>query len=278
MKAFTKLTALTGMFIILVSFNSCKESQPEKRFVSLKKEHTGLDFANRLTENDSINIIDNEFVYNGAGVALGDLNGDGLDDIFFAGNQVANRLFINKGNLKFKDTSPESKIQKTDSLQWSSGVALVDINADGRLDIYVCNTFRKIDSRRKNLLYINQGNNDSGVPVFKELAESYGLDDDTYSSHAQFFDFDQDGDLDIFIGVNRIEGIDPSQFRPLEDDGSSQSKDRLYENTFNDSLQRQVFVDISDKAGIRYHGYSIVPSLMILTTTGGQISMSPMIF
>ena len=217
----------------------------------------GLDFNNKLIENDSINILDNEFVYNGAGLALGDMNGDGYDDLFFAGNQVANKLFLNKGKLKFDDISPTANIAKPDTLMWSSGVSLVDVNADGKLDIYVCNTFRKVPSQRNNLLYINQGNDANGVPTFKEMAQSYGVADDTYSSHAQFFDFDNDGDLDLFIGVNRIEGIDPSEFRPLEDDGTSMSRDQaLREHLGNDSLNRQIFVDVSEKAGIRYHGYS----------------------
>lgn len=244
------------LLLLLISNNGCTNAVPKTRFMKVDISESGLDFNNQLTENDSINIIDNEFVYNGAGVALGDLNNDGLDDIFFAGNQVANKLFINGGKLKFTDVSAAADITKTDGLQWSSGVTLIDINTDGKLDIYICNTFRKVDSRRKNLLYINQGNNDKGVPIFTEMAESYGIADDTYSSHAQFFDYDNDGDLDLFIGVNRIEGIDPSEFRPLKDDGTSMSKDRLYENKWNDSLARPKFVNVSEKAGIRYHGYS----------------------
>ncbi|SDE75335.1 Repeat domain-containing protein [Pricia antarctica] len=246
---------ITVVLFLIFSYG-CTDSEDSTRFVKIDSSKSGLDFNNQLSENDSINIIDSEFVYNGAGVALGDLNGDGMDDVFFAGNQVDNKLFLNKGKFKFEDSSAPSKIGKTDTLQWSSGVSIVDINTDGKLDIYICNTFRKRDTRRKNLLYINQGNTADGIPLFEEMAEAYGVADDSYSSHAQFFDYDNDGDLDLFIGVNRIEGIDPTQFRPLDDDGSSLSKDRLYENQENDSLGHPNFVNVSEKAGIRYHGYS----------------------
>ncbi len=246
--------AMTCMVLILCS---CEKNElPTKLFTKIDAASSGLNFSNQLTENDSINILDNEFVYNGAGVALGDVNGDGFDDVFLAGNQVDNKLFLNKGKLKFKDVSQMAHIGKRDTLNWSSGVTLIDINLDGRLDIYVCNTFRKNQEQRANLLYINQGNTADGIPTFKEMAKVYGVDDTTYSSHAQFFDYDNDGDLDLFIGVNRIEGINPSQFSPLEDDGTSLSRDKLYENTWSDSLNHQRFIDVSDQAGIRYHGYS----------------------
>ncbi|WP_089261912.1 VCBS repeat-containing protein [Maribacter sedimenticola] len=246
------LFLLCSFFLYL----GCNDNNPKKLFTVLDATTTGLNFSNPIFENDSINIIDNEFVYNGAGVAIADINGDGLDDIFLAGNQVDNALFLNEGNLKFRDVSKESNIGKTDSLQWSSGVTVLDINLDGLQDIYVCNTFRKDSTQRKNLLFINQGNNNKNVPVFKEEASKYGLDDTTYSSHAQFFDYDNDGDLDVFIGVNRIEGINPNQFSPLTDDGTSKSKDILYENVFVDSISEPRFIDVSTKAGIRYHGYS----------------------
>ncbi len=243
-----------GILAIFLLTN-CK-NEPKAMFTIVPASTSGLNFNNLLSENDSINILDNEFVYNGAGVALGDINNDGLDDIFLAANQVDNKLYINKGELKFKDVTEISKIQKTDSLQWSSGVSMVDVNLDGLLDIYVCNTFRKDSLLRRNLLYINQGNNSDSIPTFIEQAEAYGLNDETYSSHAQFFDYDQDGDLDVFIGVNRIEGINPNQFSPLTDDGTSMSRDVLYENTFIDSLNQRKFIDVSEKAGIRFHGYS----------------------
>ncbi len=256
LRPFLKYHSYQLVIFLLILSSSCTDSADFTRFVKIDSSTSGLDFNNQLSENDSINIIDNEFVYNGAGVALGDLNGDGMDDILLAGNQVDNTLFLNKGKLQFEDISAVSKITKTDSLQWSSGVSVIDINTDGKLDIYICNTFRKVGSQRKNLLYVNQGNTTEGIPEFREMGEAYGIADDSYSSHAQFFDYDNDGDLDLFIGVNRIEGIDPTQFRPLDDDGSSLSKDRLYENQWNDSLKRPHFINVSEKAGIRYHGYS----------------------
>ncbi len=249
--------AIIAFVFLALLFSKCQGKKGDNvLFHTVGADYSGLNFNNRLTENDSINIIDNEFVYNGAGVGLGDVNGDGLDDIFLAGNQVDNKLFLNKGKLKFQDISASSGIGKPDSLLWSSGVSMVDINLDGRLDIYVCNTFYKDSTRRRNLLYINQGAKKGNVPSFKEMAASYGVADNSYSSHAQFFDYDNDGDLDLFIGVNRIEGINPNRFSPLTDDGSSQSKDRLYENIWEDGAAHPVFTDVSEKAGIRYHGYS----------------------
>ena len=247
-----QIVTFLSLFILI----GCSENEPKTLFTKVDSNLSGLNFNNQLSENDSINILDNEFVYNGAGVAIADINGDGLEDIFLAGNQVDNKLYLNEGKLKFRDISKEAQIGKTDSLQWSSGVTVLDINLDGLQDIYICNTFRKDSIQRKNLLYINQGNSKSNLPYFKEEAAKYGLDDQTYSSHAQFFDFDNDGDLDVFIGVNRIEGINPNQFSPLTDDGTSKSKDILYENVYIDSLDQRKFIDVSEKAGIRYHGYS----------------------
>ena len=239
------------------SFLSCTGEDPAPAlFTKVSPDDSGIHFENRLVENDSINILDNEFVYNGSGVALGDLNGDGLDDIFLAGNQVDNALYLNEGNLKFRDVSAASGVGKPDSLLWSSGVSLVDLNLDGRLDIYICNTFYRDSTQRRNLLYVNEGVGEDGIPRFSERAEAYGVADDTYSSHAQFFDYDNDGDLDLFIGVNRIDGINPSEFRPNQDDGTSLSRDRLYENRWDDTLGHPRFVNVSDSAGIRYHGYS----------------------
>ncbi|MDH5379492.1 MAG: FG-GAP-like repeat-containing protein [Cyclobacteriaceae bacterium] len=225
-------------------------------FNSVSSTVSGLTFVNEITENDTLNILENEFVYNGAGVAIGDLNNDGLQDVFLAGNQVDNKLYLNKGKLKFEDISKVSKVEKPNKLLWSSGVTLIDLNLDGKLDIYVCNTLRKPAKDRVNLFYLNVGNNEDGIPVFKESAKEFGLDNNTHSSHSQFFDFDNDGDLDLFIGVNRIEGIDPNRYKSKGEEGELISSDRLLENIWNDSLGHPIFVDISDKAGINLHGYS----------------------
>ena len=237
-------------------FCFCACSDNNELFKRIDPKYSKIEFNNKIVENDSLSILDNEFFYNGAGVALGDLNNDGLLDAFFAGNQVDNQLYINKGELQFVNESLKAGIQKKNSLIWSSGVNIVDINQDGLLDIYVCNTLRTEDKLRANLLYINQGFDEKGTPSFKEEAEAYGLNDNSYSSHAQFFDFDNDGDLDLFIGVNRIENIDPNVFQNLQSETAILSIDKLYENIGSESLGHPFFKDISKAANIKLHGFS----------------------
>ena len=229
--------------LIALVLMSCKKSV-KHHFELIDSSRSGIDFINKITESDSLNILVSEFIYNGAGVAIGDLNGDGLEDLFFTGNQVENRLYLNLGDLKFEDVSIQAGIVKPDTMYWSSGVNLVDINLDGRLDIYICNTLRKESKFRKNLLYINQGNDSQNIPIFIEMADEYGVADTSHSSHAQFFDYDGDGDLDLFIGVNHIEAKYPNAFVPLVQDGSAANRDNLFQNNWNDSLGPQVFKDV----------------------------------
>lgn len=163
-------------------------------FNKVPPSESGITFNNTVEENYHQNYFDTfAYVYNGAGVATGDFNNDGLMDIYFTGNEVPNKLYINEGNMKFKDITQTAGVDGGKG--WDNGVTLADVNNDGFLDIYVCKGgFRDADDERRNLLYINQGN-----LTFKEEAKKYGLDDDGYSIHAAFFDMDNDNDLDVYI-------------------------------------------------------------------------------
>lgn len=243
-------------FLILLIILETSCSSDTSIFKSRTSSETGIDFINEITESSTLNILENEFVYNGAGVALGDLNADGLDDIFFAGNQVDNRLYINVGGMKFEDITSQAGLRKSDNQIWSSGVSIVDVNMDGLRDIYICNTLQREGIKRANLLYINQGNNEAGIPLFLEQGREYGVADTSYSSHAQFFDYDNDGDLDLFIGVNQIEGRKPNSIVEYGIDSSALSSDKLYRNDINPGEGIYKFTDVSLEAGLLYDGFS----------------------
>ena len=170
---------------------SCKTGN-SKLFTSLDANHTGIEFSNILREDESANVMNYLYFYNGGGIAVGDINNDGLPDILFTGNMVSNRLYLNKGNLKFEDITASSGI--TGFQGWCTGASMVDINQDGLLDIYICRSADVVPKRRENLLFINQGKG-----KFREEARSYGLADPGYSTQASFFDYDRDGDLDMFL-------------------------------------------------------------------------------
>ena len=232
---------------------SCGE---KPMFTSMNPEHTGIHFSNIITESDSINILENEYIYNGGGVGIADINQDGLPDIFLSGNMVPNKLYLNKGNFSFEDISEQAGITAPD--RWASGVSVVDINADGWMDFYVSATNRPYSSARKNMLFVNQGAGDDGIPVFKELAESYGLADTSHTTHAAFFDYDGDGDLDVFLILNEMdEENQPNTYRKKILDGSSKRTDRLYQNNWSDSLDHPVFTDVSVQANILKEGFGL---------------------
>jgi len=255
-------------------------------FTSLPADKTGITFSNRIVNNDSINIIDFEYVYNGGGVSIVDFNGDGFQDVFFSGNQVANRLYINKGKqgsepMQFVDATKQATVSGDG--KWCSGVAIVDINNDGRMDIYVGATVSKIAARRENLLYVNQGNQKGSdeieVPVFKEMAREYGIADNGHTTNAAFFDYDNDGDLDLYVLTNTIEQY-PNAYRKKVVDGSSATTDRLYRNMTVErkngekqegtkagkgvdiadsppSSTSPLFVNVSNQEGIKIEGYGL---------------------
>ena len=175
------------------------DSAPENPlFTLLAPEKTSVTFENTITESLNGNVLMYEYFYNGGGVAVGDLNGDGLDDLYFSGNQVPNRLYINKGGMKFADVTTKSGVAGRDS-SWKTGVTMADVNGDGKLDIYVCYSGNLRPEKRRNELYINQGADAQGVPTFAEEAEKYGLASEGTSTQATFFDYDKDGDLDMFL-------------------------------------------------------------------------------
>ena len=239
------------IFLCLLAL-SCKRHEP--LFQLIPSDHSNIHFSNHLVENDTINPFDVPNMYNGGGVGVGDFNNDGLLDIFFAGNQVPCRLYLNKGDFKFEDVTDIAGVGGDN--RWCRGVAVVDINNDGLPDIYVCATILPDGRRRQNLLYINQGVNKDGIPIFKEMAKEYGLNDTSYSTMATFFDYDNDGDLDVYITVNETEeDRNPSVYRPKRKDGSAPSTGRLYRNDWNAKLGHPVFTDVSKQAGVTIEGY-----------------------
>ncbi len=243
-------------FLIAVFFSSCKE---KPLFSKLEADETGIDFSNRIIENDTLNIIDFEYVYNGGGVGIADMNGDSLPDVVFSGNQADSRIYLNKSeikgsSLKFENVSQKAGISNLG--RWCSGVSLVDINADGRMDIYLTVTAKKVESERANLLYVNQGNDKDGVPIFKEMANEYGIADRGHSMNAAFFDYDNDGDLDLYVLTNKVES-NPNQYHEKIRDGSSPTTDCLYRCDWNDSLSHPIYTNVSKEEGILIEGYGL---------------------
>ncbi len=182
-------------------------------------------------------------------MGVGDFNNDGLSDLYFTGNMVDNALYLNQGSMQFQDITTEARVAGND--QWCSGVALVDINQDGWLDIYVSSTLSQDSLQRKNLLYVNQGLNQNQVPTFTESAADYGIADTGNTTQAAFFDYDLDGDLDLYLLTNVIDTKVPTNYRDKITDGSALNNDRLYRNDGN------TFVDVTQEAGILTEGFGL---------------------
>jgi hypothetical protein len=197
-----------------------------------------------------MNLMKYEYIYNGAGVGIADLNNDGLEDIIFAGNQVSPRVYLNEGNFKFKDITANFAGLTND--QWYSGVAIVDINSDGWPDVYLTSTANKDPQKRKNRLWVNNGSKNGMDPTFTEMAEKYGIADTGWSVDAAFFDYDLDGYLDLYILNNTEDSRMNSTYRPRINDGSSANNDRLYHNNGDGT-----FTDVTIKAGIVYEGFGL---------------------
>ncbi|UZR96518.1 VCBS repeat-containing protein [Chondrinema litorale] len=238
-------TVILSLIVLL----SCQKKD-EKLLELLDPSYTGVTFQNKIVENKQFNILDIYYLYNGGGVSVADFNNDGLTDIFFTGNMVENRLYLNKGDLQFKDVTDETGIGALG--KWSYGSSVVDINSDGLMDIYVCASISADPEERTNMLFINQGINEDGIPTFEDKAKDFGLAIDSYSTHAAFFDYDQDGDLDVLVLTNaKIEGI-PSVYKSKVNDGSSPITDQLYRNNGDGT-----FTEVSTEAGIVSEGFGL---------------------
>jgi hypothetical protein len=258
----TRFRGLSVFFAACLLLCAC-ENKPATLFHLLPGDKTGITFNNVIEENDTFNILTHEYIYNGGGVGIGDFNNDGLEDIFFCGNLVPNRLYLNKGDLKFEDISAEAGVQVPG--RWNSGVAVADINNDGWLDMYVCATMRADSAGRRNMLFINNGVNDKGVPTFTNQAHAYGLEHGGYSVTAAFFDYDKDNDLDLYVLINQRMDHIPSNYRPKITDGSALNNDRLFRNNGNGT-----FTDVSMEAGITIEGFGLGLCVSDLNQDGWQ--------
>lgn len=221
-------------------------SENQTLFELIPAEQSGILFSNNLKETALANILTYQYFYNGGGVAVGDVNNDGLMDLFFTGNMTSNKLYLNKGDLKFQDITLATGTAGREE-HWTTGAVMVDINGDGLMDIYVCYSGNLPSDARRNQLFVNQGIDEQGIPYFEEMAKAYGIDDPGYSTSALFFDYDLDGDLDLMLLQHNPElysNLDESNFRKRLQEHSPDMCSKLFKN--NDGI----FEDVTLEAGL----------------------------
>lgn len=252
---------LSIFFFILFWATSCSNKRNDKLFTKLSVEASGVAFSNDIHDTDSSYSFINEFGYMGGGVGIGDFNNDGLQDIFFSGNEVSSRLYINRGNNKFEDITEKAGVATKD---WCTGVSIVDINNDGFDDIYVSVFGKNLRTRSRNLLFINQHN-----LSFKEEAIAYGLADTGYTAQAVFLDYDRDGDLDMYLANYLLSTKNANSIFPKDKSGKSPANDRLYRNDGDTAgLGHPVFTDVTIVAGIKEDGYGLGVSVSDFNSDG----------
>src|SRR5881397_351987 len=229
------LSLIASLLMLLLG---CRRESSAPLFTLLSPRQTGITFANTITTDDSFNIQSNVYVYNGAGVAAGDIDNDGLPDLFFTGNMVSSRLYLNKGNMRFEDITERAGVKTN---RWATGATMVDINNDGYLDIYVSvsGSERSKGADRANLLFINNGDH-----TFTEAAARYGIADTGFTTHAVFLDYNGDGCLDLFLLNNspkdfsRAEAtLHPAGLRSTSPSGAPET--RGVEGRFRGSQEHQ---------------------------------------
>ncbi|MDB5120845.1 MAG: RNA-binding protein [Sphingobacteriales bacterium] len=258
-KSVIQVILFSTLFLIL----SCKQQQKNQAdipfdsskalFKLLTTEQTNIDFNNSLKENEYANVLMYQYFYNGGGVSVGDVNNDGKPDIYFSGNMTSNRLYLNKGNMKFEDITSKANVGGNNQGTWKTGVTMADVNGDGLLDIYACYSGNLPATSRINQLFINQGIDAAGIPAYKDEAAKYGLADSAYTTNASFFDYDRDGDLDMLM-LNHNHMI----FDRLDDANIAEIKKHAEPNMRTKLLRNDNghFVDVSDKAGFEKSAFS----------------------
>jgi hypothetical protein len=240
LKLSTPIKIEKAYMIIMLCFINASAFAQQSLFRLLSPKETNVKFSNDINETETLNVLSYEYFYNGGGVAVGDINNDGLPDLIFTGNMKPNKLYLNLGHMKFKDITHEACPElEGRSGGWKTGVTMADVNGDGLQDIYICYSGKTGNETRRNQLFINQGSN-----KFKEEAKAYGLDDPGYSTQAVFFDYDNDGDLDMFLLNHNVKKIDNMELARYKSETDELAGNKLFQNNGGH------FTDVSKKAGI----------------------------
>ncbi len=249
------------MFSCCVIIIGCSEKEKQKEktmFELLPADLTGVSFINEIVETEELNVMQYEYMYNGGGVGIGDFNGDGLPDIYFTSNTGENKLYLNKGDFRFQDVTLKSGTAGKEG--WKTGISIADVNGDSLLDIYVSYSGLGTNENRANQLFINKGTDKDGVPIFEDQAKDFGLDaEGSYSTQAVFFDYDLDGDLDMFLLNHSKE-----YYSPFYNSTKLRNTRHPY---FGNSLYRNdngKFTNVSESAGI--HGSGLNFGLGVVIT------------
>lgn len=241
------------LFILSLLIYACKnktEINDQFHFTLMEPGETNIYFNNKITETDSINVFNNEYMYNGSGVGIGDFNNDGLQDVFFCGSMVSSKLFLNKGNFEFEDITVKAGLETN---RWCTGVSVADVNNDGFMDIYVSVSHTPDTLKRKNLLFVNDGK-----LHFTEQAAAYGLADAGCATQTTFFDYDKDGDLDVYVLNHRLYSHTANTIQPKDSSGKSPAQDKLYRNDgVPNGGKHPVFTDVTIAAGVKEDGYGL---------------------
>ncbi len=244
------IIGISFFLLLVIQCKPSKETAQQGLFQEVAATESTITFNNRLIENDSMNFFTYSYLYLGGGVAVGDFNNDGWQDVFFTGNMVNNHLYLNQQNFHFKEVAQQAQV--TGEGRWNMGCSVLDINADGLLDIYIAVAGKW--ASRKNILYVNQGVNEAGIPIFEDQAEAFGLADEGHSIQSTLLDYDQDGDLDLFVA-----NYEPTPFAAISQDFKRlmnkvkwEQSDHLYRNNGDNT-----FTDVTQSAGLLNYGLTM---------------------